>query len=83
MENELKSAIRKTLEPVFESLVDLTFNTFKSVEDNLPADMPHDAKKKIIEDVIKAHGEQLKAAVEQAMPKDFDAKLKEAVNGGK
>lgn len=82
-DEKIKHQIRKTLEPVFDELVELNFKVFSNLTKSLPADMPEDKKLELIEGILKSHGEALAASIKNSVPADFDIKVKEAYDGGR
>lgn len=79
-DEELKAKIRVLLEPAFDTLVESAFTMAQAVVKTLPENMPAELRAKILDDTIKSNGEQLKAAFKQAVPSDFEQKLKEEMN---
>lgn len=83
METKIKSLVRELMQPVFDQLVDTCCGMFKSITDNLPADMPESEKEKIVKQILDAQAQSIVASVKGIVPEDFANKLKEAANGRK
>lgn len=83
MENDLKQMVRSIMEPVLDCIVDNVMILTEAMSKNMPASVPQAERTKMLEGIIKGHADSLKASIESSVPKDFDAKLKEAVDGGK
>lgn len=79
-DDELKANLRKTLEPVFDVLVDSTFELAKAIDKSLPCDMPADTRKQVLSTVLKNNADLLKESFKQYVPEDFEQKLKEELD---
>lgn len=79
-EQRIKSFIAEAYQPVFDKLIDMTFAFYDKVLSGLPKDMPDEQKLQIIEPMIKAQADQLKASYESI---DIDKIAKEIKSGRK
>lgn len=80
---DLRQTVRQSLEPVLDLLTDRVMTIVNAMQNNVPKDLSDKARSDLINGIIKQNADSLKVSIEQAVPKDFEAKLKEAVNGGK
>lgn len=80
---KLKAYIQELLQPVFDELVEYAMLFTDTFLTKLPQDMSDDKKKEVIDSILKAHSESLKARIKSAVPEDFLAKVKEVANGKK
>lgn len=83
METKIKRLVSELMQPVFDQLVDTCCGMFKSISDNLPADMPDSEKEKIVNQILDAQAQSIVASIKSIVPEDFADKLKEAANGRK
>ena len=83
MDDKIKQLVCELMKPVFDQLVDTCCGMFKSITDNLPADMPESEKEQIIKQILDAQAQSMVASMKGTVPEDFANKLKEAVNGRK
>lgn len=79
-DDELKASVKEALKPVYELLVSNTLILVRSIEKALPSDVPVNAREKIIDTIVKSNGAQLEASFKQAVPADFEQKLKEELD---
>lgn len=82
-ETVLKQMVRKSLEPLLDGLADLCIRIYSPMVKSFPDDMPLEAQQEIIEQLFNAQNASLLANLKSAVPEDLEAKLKEAINGGK
>lgn len=82
-ETDLKQMVRELLEPLFDGLVDLCMRVYGPMVKSFPDDMPSEVQQEIIEQIISEQNASILANLKNAVPEDLEAKLKEAMNGGK
>lgn len=83
MKTKLTNLTKELLQPFFDQLVDTTVSCYLTLVNNLPEDMPDDAKLDIVKGVIENQSKVMINGIKQAVPEDFEQKIKEAYNGGK
>lgn len=83
MKTKLTNLAKELLQPFFDQLVDTTVSCYLTLVNNLPADMPDDAKLDIVKGVIENQSKVMINGIKQAVPEDFEQQIKEAYNGGK
>ena len=82
-ETVLKQMVRELLEPLFDGLIDLCMRVYGPMVKSFPDDMPSEVQQEIIEQIISEQNASILANLKNAVPEDLEAKLKEAMNGGK
>lgn len=83
MKTKLTNLAKELLQPFFDQLVDTTVSCYLTLVNNLPKDMPDDAKLDIVKGVIENQSKVMINGIKQAVPEDFEQQIKEAYNGGK
>lgn len=82
-ETVLKQMVRELLEPLLDGLVDVCMRVYGPMVKSFPDDMPLETQQEIIKQVLSAQNASVLANLKDAVPEDLEAKLKEAMNGGK
>lgn len=82
-EDKIKQFCRELLQPVFDQLVDMQYTIISAMNNSLPKDLPDDQKEKLLKTMFKQHQDIMLNSFKAAMPKDLEAKVKEAYDGRK
>ena len=82
-ETILKQMVRESLEPLLDGLADLCIRIYGPMVKSFPDDMPLEAQQEIIKQLFSAQNASILANLKNIVPEDLEAKLKEAINGGK
>lgn len=77
MDDKTKQFIHELMRPVYDKLVDSVCSVYDAVEKQLPASVPLEQKRKLMETVMENQAKMLEASVKKAVPGDFGQKLKE------
>ena len=82
-ETVLKQMVRESLEPLLDGLADLCIRIYGPMVKSFPDDMPLEVQQEIIKQLFSAQNASILTNLKNVVPEDLEAKLKEAINGGK
>lgn len=82
-ETVLKQMVRESLEPLLDGLADLCIRIYGPMVKSFPDDMSLEAQQEIIKQLFSAQNASILTNLKNVVPEDLEAKLKEAINGGK
>lgn len=77
MNDKTKQYIKELMRPVYDKLVDSVCSVYDAVEKQVPASVPLEQKRKLMETVMENQAKMLEASIKKAVPEDFGQKLKE------